>query len=81
MSTVSQSHPDVTLKGAIGETEVAVAWRELERAAAHISFQDVRLVAGEGKLSASDVLLAVNVILRRRFDDGAARLGGRGGNA
>jgi hypothetical protein len=31
-----------------------------------ISMQDVRLVAGEGKLSAHTVLDAVNVILRQR---------------
>jgi hypothetical protein len=31
-----------------------------------ISMQDVRLVAGEGKLSAHTVLVAVNVILRQR---------------
>ncbi len=33
-----------------------------------IDWQDIRLVCGEGKLTAQDVYKAVNIILRQRRD-------------
>lgn len=41
-----------------------------------ITMQDVRLCAGEGKLSASTVLQAVNAILNRRAAAFHAKIGG-----
>lgn len=43
-----------------------------------ITWQDIRLVAGEGKLGTLDILAAVNVILKQRVAD-ALRLAGKGG--
>jgi len=44
---------------------------ENERLTAPIGMQDVRLVAGEGKLSAAHTLQAVNVILKQRRERAA----------
>lgn len=46
--------------------DLAKAGAEIERMKKPITMQDVRLYAGEGKLSAATILQAVNAILARR---------------
>lgn len=60
------SYPDDVCTLAKAEIERLTA--EVKRLAAPIGMQDVRLVAGEGKLAAAHVLQAVNVILKQRRD-------------
>ena len=44
-----------------------------EEEATRITMDEVRLLCGEGKLSARDVLNAVNVILKQRAESAAAQ--------
>ena len=50
--------------------EIITLLTEIERLRAPITMQDIRLCAGEGKLSAATVLQAVNAILGRRALEG-----------
>ena len=46
----------------------------IERATKPLAWQDIRLCAGEGKLSNESILSAANIIWGRRFDELSAAL-------
>lgn len=50
-----------------GERGIDDPFAEIDRLRKPLTMSDIRLVAGEGKLTAHDVLAAANAVLRRRL--------------